>query len=158
MIKRIGSDPELVQQAFDETEKQREAQRTRLEQEQRQLFGERQHGEDEIKRLVAAIDSSNTPLTTIAERLREAEDFVDRIRQRLAEIEEETDRIKSEAVDKEHLVDALTRFGSLWETLVERERTQLIHRLLESVVYDQTNGEISVVFRPRAPEASPARP
>jgi chromosome segregation ATPase len=76
MVKRIGKDPELVQQAFTETVEQRKRQRARLQQEQRGLLEERRQLEDKIERLVAAIDSCNTPLATIGEQLRKAEELV----------------------------------------------------------------------------------
>jgi site-specific DNA recombinase len=154
MVKRIGKDPELVQQAFTETVEQRKRQQARLEQEQRGLLEERRQLENKIERLVAAIDSCNTPLATIGEQLRKAEELVSQIERRLAEIDEGLDQLESEAVDREHLVAVLERFGLLWEVLAENEKTRLINQLLESVVYDPASNRISLVFQPRAPSVS----
>ena len=44
-------------------------------------------------------------------------------------------------------MDALSRFGLLWDTLTAREQTSLLRQILEAVYYDHVAEEISLVFR-----------
>ena len=143
---RIGQDPNLMEQAFRESVKKREAQRANLAKEKRQLLLEQQQAEERIKKLVATIDSSSAPLTTIAEQLLREEELVSQQQRRLAEIAVELGRLESEKVDKEQMIDTLSRLGSLWPTLADGERIDLLHRLLEAIIYDPVNGEISLKF------------
>ena len=155
LIMRIGQDPKLTEQAFRESVKQREAQKTSLVKEKRQLLLDQQQAEERIKKLVAAIDSSATPLASIAEQLLREEELVSQQQRRSAEIDGQLSRLELEKVDKEQLVDTLSRLGSLWSTLAERERTDLLHRLLEAIIYDPVNGEISLKFRAGKPKQVP---
>ena len=141
-----------MEQAFRESVKKREAQRANLAKEKRQLLLEQQQAEERIKKLVAAIDSSATPLASIAEQLLREEELVSQLHRRLVEIGVELSRLESEQVDKEKMIDALSRLGSLWPTLAESERIDLLQRLLEAVIYDPVNGEISLKFRAGKPK------
>ncbi len=154
MIKQIGKDPQLVQQAFAETVEHRDRQQARLEQERQELVGKRRQSENKIEKLVATIDFCDTPLTKIGDQLRRAEGSVCQAEGRLAELDEELGQLESETVDKEHLVAVLERFGSLWDVLSEGEKARLVHDLLESVVYDPASSRISLVFRRRVPNVS----
>ncbi|MFH1892348.1 MAG: recombinase family protein [Candidatus Zixiibacteriota bacterium] len=146
MIKRIGSDPELMELAFAETMMQRESQQAGLEHERRKRCSEQQQAKARIERLVAMIDSSATSLSTVREHLKRAEHIVSQTEQRLAEIDGKLEGLESETVDRESLFDALTRFGSLWEVLAPRERVRLVRQLIETVVLDPVTGNISLRF------------
>ncbi|MBU2626027.1 MAG: recombinase family protein, partial [candidate division Zixibacteria bacterium] len=111
MIKRIGSDPELMEQAFAETIALRESQRAGLEHERREQCAEQQQAKTRIERLVAMIDSSDTSLSTVREHLNKAEQIFGQTEQGLAEIDEKLKQFESETVDRDRLFDALTRFG-----------------------------------------------
>jgi site-specific DNA recombinase len=147
MIRRIGEDPDLREKAFADTVKRRQSQTTKLESERRQLTEEKRQLEKKIERLVAAIASSDTPLTTVGERLRESEELLSRLDHKINETDSERDRLESETVDKDHLIDALARFGSLWEVLVEREKARIMRQLLESITYDPESQQVALVFR-----------
>ena len=100
--------------------------------------------------MVTAITSSDTPLTKVGERLRESEHLLSRQDRKINEIDNERERLASEAVDKDHLIDALARFGSLWEVLVEHEKAKIMRQLLESISYDPECREVALVFRAKA--------
>ena len=55
-------------------------------------------------------------------RLKESEKLLSHLDRTIVEIDKRRERLASETVDKDHLIDALTRFGSLWEVLVECHR------------------------------------
>ena len=147
MIRRIGEDPDLREHAFADAVKRRENHTTELEQERRRLLTDKLDLEEKIERLVVAIASSDTPLTKVGERLRESEILLSRLDSSVVEIDKRRERHASETVDKNHLIDALARFGSLWEVLVEREKIKMIHELLESISYDPEDNEVALVFR-----------
>ncbi|HUU44902.1 MAG TPA: recombinase family protein, partial [Acidobacteriota bacterium] len=146
-IKRIGQDPELAAQVFDEAIRQQKAQRPRLEKEQRRLLRERQHRGDEIKRLVAVLGSSTEPLASVTKQLAETEAVVACLDQRLAETRNELAQLDLQAIDKDHLTETLAQFEPLWEILTEIERTRLVHLLVELATFDPASGEITLRFQ-----------
>ncbi|HUU45844.1 MAG TPA: recombinase zinc beta ribbon domain-containing protein, partial [Acidobacteriota bacterium] len=153
-IKRIGQDPELAAQVFDEAIRQQKAQRPRLEKEQRRLLRERQHRGEEIKRLVAALGSSEEPLVSVTKQLAETEALVGRLDQRLSDIRSEMTQLDSHVIDKAHLTETLAQFEPLWEVLSERERTRVVRLLIESATFDLESGDVRLTFRPDAPRCA----
>jgi len=83
--------------------------------------------------------------------LAETEAVIGRIDQRLAEIRNELSRLDSEAIDKAHLTETLAQFEPLWDVLQDRERTRLVHLLVESATLDPRSGEVTLAFRSDAP-------
>jgi site-specific DNA recombinase len=144
-IKIIGQDPELVDKVFAEAEKQRKAAKPRLEKEKRRLLRERQLKGGETSRLVAAIASAESPLSSVTDQLREIEELVARIDQRLEEIQVELNQLESETINRDHLTETLAQFGPLWEVLNETERTRLVNLVVESAVYDSVSGVVQIV-------------
>jgi hypothetical protein len=76
-IHRLARDPDLARQAFDEASKQQQALIPRLAGERRRLQRERQAKGEEIRRPVGAIEASDMPLPSVAERFAEAEGIVE---------------------------------------------------------------------------------
>jgi len=124
-----------------------EARRPRLEKEQRRLLRERQHKGDEIKRLVAALGSSEEPLASVTKQLAETEALVACLDQRLAEIRNELSRLVTQAIDKDHLTETLSQFEPLWDVLSERERVRIVRLLVANVCYGGS-GEIQIILYP----------
>jgi len=147
MIKRIGQDQSLSERAFAEAVTRRNTRIAELTGELGQLRRRMKKEQDGIDKLTAVIETSRKPLETILERLNQAEEGLRQTKHRLEEIEAQLERLDSEAVEREHLLDALSRFGLLWDTLAERERTSLIRQILEAVMYDPSEEEVSLVFR-----------
>jgi len=59
-------------------------------------------------------------------------------------------QLDSQAIDKAHLTETLAQFEPLWEVLTERERTRVVHLLVESATYGPESGEVRLEFRPSA--------
>jgi site-specific DNA recombinase len=149
LLTRIGRDPELIAQAVMETRRRHEAAVAACGIRKIQIQQESQSRQVRIARLMATVKNTTDPPRSVLEQLRADEDLADQDKRRLEEVEEEQLRMTAEAVDSEHLVDALTRFESLWGTLVEDEQAQLLHGLLKSVLYNPVNGEVTLEFGPR---------
>ena len=81
-IRLLAADPEMIEQVFAEAEKQRKAKIPRLKTEQKRLQRERQHKQEKIKGLVAALGASPEPVASFTLSLQELESAVCRIDQR----------------------------------------------------------------------------
>ncbi len=146
-IRRLANDPEMVEQVFAEAEKQRKAKIPRLKTEQKRLQRERQHKQERIKELVAAVGASPEPVASFTESLRELESAVIRIDQRLTEIITELTSINRKTVDKDDVTTALSTFGPVWDELYPTEKTRIVNLLVERVEYNRSTDEILVTLR-----------
>jgi site-specific DNA recombinase len=147
MIKRIGQDRTLSEQAFAEAVARRNVQIAELTTELQKLRRRMKKEEDRIAKLVAIIETSYKPLDNMLARLNQAEEALRQTKHRVEEIETQLEVLDSEAVERDHLLDALSRLGLLWDTLAERERMVLIRQVLEAVTYDQSKEKLTLVFR-----------
>ncbi|MFC1476201.1 recombinase family protein [Candidatus Zixiibacteriota bacterium] len=145
-IRQLAADPEMVEQVFAEAEKQRQAKIPRLKTEQKRLQRERQHKQEKIKELVAAVGASSKPVASFTENLRELESAVIRIDQRLTEIKTELTSINRKTVDKADVTAALSTFGPVWDELYPAEKTRIVNLLIERVEYDAQAGELRIRF------------
>jgi septal ring factor EnvC (AmiA/AmiB activator) len=134
----------LVDKVFVEAEKQRKAAKPRLEKEKRRLQRERQQEGEEISRLVSAIASAESPMSSVVDQLRETEQLISRFDQRLEEIGTKLNQLKSETINRDHLTETLSQFEPLWEVLNEVERTRLVNLVVESAVYDSVIGDVQI--------------
>jgi site-specific DNA recombinase len=135
-IRQLANDPEMVEQVFAEAEKQRTANIPRLKAEQKRLHRERQHKQERMKELVAAVGASAKPVVSFTERLHELESAVARLDQRLAGIQTELDSINHKTIDRDDLTAALSAFGPVWDELYPAEKTRVVNLLIERVEYD----------------------
>jgi site-specific DNA recombinase len=147
MIKRIGRDQTLSERAFAETVRRRNTRKAELTKELNQLRQRIQKEKDGIDKLVAVIETSHNPSETLLARLNQAEESLRQIKKRVEEIEAQLKGLDSDAVERGHLMDVLSRFGLLWDTLTARKQTSLLRQILEAVYYDHVAEEISLVFR-----------
>jgi len=147
-IRRMANDPDLIDQVFKQAAKQQRARKPRLKAEQKRLQKERQHKNERIKELVAAIGSSEEPLKSLADRLKGFESVVAQIDQRLAEIREELASIEREKINKDDVAVALSSFMPIWDELYPAEKTRVVNLLIERVVYDARCSETHISLRP----------
>ncbi len=146
-IQQLAADPEMVEQVFTEAEKQRQAKIPRLKTEQKRLQRERQHKQERIKELVAAVGASLEPVASFTESLQKLESAVTRIDQRLTEIQTELASINRKTVDKDDVTEALLSFGPMWDELFPAEKTRIVNLLIERVKYDGVTEKVLIIFQ-----------
>jgi site-specific DNA recombinase len=145
-IRQLANDPEMVEQVFTAAEKPRKEKIPRLKTEQKRLQRERQHKQEKIKELVAAVGASPEPVASFADSLQEWESAVFRIDQRLTEIKTELASIKRKTVDKDDVTAALASFGPVWDELYPAERTRIVNLVIGRVEYDARTDNIQILF------------
>jgi site-specific DNA recombinase len=145
-IRQLANDHGMVDHVFAETEKQRKANIPWLKAEQKRLHRERQHKQERIKELVAAIGASPEPMASFTGSLQELESAVTHLDRRLTEIQTELDAINSTAIDRADLTAALSAFGPVWEELYPAEKTRVINLLIERVEYEVLTDKIAILF------------
>ena len=56
--------------------------------------------------------------------------------------------LSGELVDEREVVQALSLFDPIWESLTPREQARIVRLLVERVDYDGRQSTVSVTFRP----------
>jgi site-specific DNA recombinase len=86
-------------------------------------------------------DMTTKPLAELDERASQLE-------QRMAELRDELAAIERETVSLDEVRRAIALFDPIWDMLFPRERSRVLHLLLESAVYDGIKGELELQFYP----------
>jgi site-specific DNA recombinase len=141
-VRRIGSDPTLVQATIRASEEQRAAS---LESQRRELA--RLENEARKWRRVAASLASPTDADGSA-RLREAEERMEDAETRIAEIRRRMETLASERLNEAEAASVLAQFDPVWNALMPREQCRLFHLLLARVDYDGRAGKLTLDFHP----------
>jgi predicted nuclease with TOPRIM domain len=108
------------------------------------LRRERQHKQERIKELVAAVGASPEPVASFTESLQELESAVSQINQRLTELQTELDAVNHTTIDRDDLTAALSAFGPVWEELYLTGKTSIVNLLIERVSYDVRSDKIQI--------------
>ncbi|MBI3683317.1 MAG: recombinase family protein [Acidobacteria bacterium] len=129
-IRRLGSDPRIVERIVAKAEQQRRCSAA-------DLMLERQV----TLRVLAGLE---------ADAAADLEDRIGQMESRLAEIDQELRLLESQTVDGGDLGTALEQFGLVWESLKSWEQVRIIRTLIERVTYDGKTNRVTVSFRSAA--------
>lgn len=75
-------------------------------------------------------------------------DELRRLETRLTEVRERHVVLTRELVDEREVVQALSLFDPVWESLTPREQARIVQLLVERVDYDGKSATVAVTFRP----------
>ena len=147
-IRCIGQDRNLITETLNQARNQIQMSVEKLESELFIVKKEIKRYASEVNELIGRTATNTNERTLTSNRLAEIEDQIHSSRQRAEELIDEIDQRNSEMVDESELTSALEGFYPVWESLSSRERTRVIHLLVERVGYDGENGMLSITFRP----------
>ena len=148
-IRSIAARPEMLARVTEMLLQQRSKRGPALEQELTQLTGEHRRCREEGRRVLQAIGEGNARQSSMAaERLAELDEQAHQLERRLAELRDELAAIERETVSLDEVRRAIALFDPIWDMLFPRERSRVLHLLLESAVYDGIKGELELQFYP----------
>ncbi|MDP8241336.1 MAG: recombinase family protein, partial [Candidatus Hatepunaea meridiana] len=147
-IRCIGRDSGLITETLKQARSRIQASVEKLENELRNVKEEIKRYAKDVHRLVSDTTQrfdDHTPKTTM---LADLEDQIRFGRQRAENLQEEIALKNRELIHEKELTTALGGFDPIWESLSPRERTRVLHLLIEKVGYDGEKGMLSITFRP----------
>ena len=141
-IRSIGRDPSVLAETIRQVRAQTQKAIADHEREQRALERDIARQSKALKKqLAGAPESNGADVACQRDELR-------RLEVRLTEVRERHLALSSELVDEREVVQALSLFDPVWESLTSREQARIVRLLVERVEYDGQNGTVSVTFRP----------
>jgi site-specific DNA recombinase len=149
-IRCLGQDPKFLASALEQVRSQHKQTSDRLHSELRHLKSQMGRYHSEIRQITNAPafgenETSTVRLAHLQDRLREAE-------QRATMAREELNAVNRKKIDEKEYASVLELFDPVWETLSSREKSRVIHLLVERIGYDGNDGTIKLTFRPNGIE------
>jgi len=141
-IRSIGRDPGVLAETIRQVRAQSQKAIADLERERGTLERDiARHGKA-LKQQLGAVPGSNG-----ADVARQ-QDELRRLETRLTEVRERHLVLSRDLVDEREVVQALSLFDPVWDSLTPREQARVVQLLVERVDYDGKNGNVAITFRP----------
>ncbi|KAB2949474.1 MAG: recombinase family protein [Phycisphaerae bacterium] len=141
-IRSIGRDPGVLADTIRQVRTQSQKAIADLERERGTLERDIARQSKALKQHLVAAPGSNG--ADVAHR----QDELRRLETRLTEVRERHVVLTRELVDEREVVQALSLFDPVWESLTPREQARIVQLLVERVDYDGKAGTVAVTFRP----------
>ena len=142
-IRSIGRDSDLITDALNQVRSQFRDGTEKLKSELWIVNEELKRHANEVDRLEKDITQSlGDDHMQASTKLADLEDQIRLVKQRAGIIREQIDKKKSEFADE----SILEGFDPIWESLLPRERTRLIHLIIKRIDYDEGEGTLSITF------------
>ncbi|MDP8228392.1 MAG: recombinase family protein [Candidatus Electryoneaceae bacterium] len=145
-IRSIGRDSDLITETINHALSQIQGSIENLEKELWIVIEELKRYAKEVDRLLNDTTQSLGDHTRTSTKLADLEDQIRLARQRSERLQEKITKKKNELVDETELTSELEGFNSIWESLLPRERTRVIHLLIKRIDYDGGEGTLSIIF------------
>ncbi len=147
-IRRIGSDPALQEETFNQAIAQLKAERRGLRAEAKRLEADRTQVAADVERLVATLTRTEGPAAeAIASELNRAQERLATVERRLREIADRVAALRSQEVDRDAVARALADFDEIWSVLLVPERERVLRLVLDRVSYDGRDGTMAIDWR-----------
>ncbi|MEP0847343.1 MAG: recombinase family protein [Phycisphaerae bacterium] len=140
-IRSIGRDPGVLAETIRQVRVQSQKAIADLERERGTLERDIARQSKALKQHLTAPGSNGLDVARQQDELR-------RLETRLTEVRERHVVLTRELVDEREVVQALSLFDPVWESLTPREQARIVQLLVERVDYDGKTGSVAVTFRP----------
>ena len=147
-IRCIGGDSKLAAKTLEQAQKQLSEKIDKLNNERRAIEHDMRRFYNEQRDLLkeAALDGEGESFATA--KLADTQEKIENSEKRIIAIREELAILESESVNGQELYAAVKSFDPVWESLSGREKSRLLHLLIERVGYDGEKESVSLTFRP----------
>ena len=92
--------------------------------------------------------AKNGSQSALFEKLGEIDTELDQTSRRIEELRRETRALDGQTVNETDLRSALSAFDPVWEQLESGEKARVLEILIQEVMYNAKDGEVSITFRP----------
>ncbi len=145
-IRSIGSDRGLITETLNQARQLVQSDITKLENELTVVQHQLEYLGAEVPKVLSSRNGSRRSVTQTDPS--ELEEKIRIARQRAEELSAEIALRKNDWITESDIETALGTFDPMWEAMNAKERTKLIHLLVERVGYEGSAGKLSITFRP----------
>jgi site-specific DNA recombinase len=145
-IRAVGRDPVLVQETIAAARKQLADQRERLEADVNVTERRLARLREERQALLETISQGGSVAARAAERLDQVAGEIDSETSHVSALRRQVADLSAQEIDEKDFTTVLGQLDPIWDVLVPRERTRIIHLLIKLVDFD--GEKIGITFHP----------
>ncbi|MCA9130847.1 MAG: zinc ribbon domain-containing protein, partial [Planctomycetales bacterium] len=146
-IRHVGHDAALVDEVVEQAKIQSERELGALVAERDELVKELEYWNEAI-RVAAPKIKPGSPDVTSLEQLADWHESLRRAEHRHAIVSAKLKVLQAQALTREDVVNALTSFEPIWESLTVREQSRIVQLIVQQVDYDGATGRVTITFHP----------
>lgn len=147
-IRCIGRDRKLSAKTLEQAQRQYQEKIEKLTGEHRTLESDLRRQRIEQRDLVKEAAREGEGESATVARLADIQERMEGSEKRIVEINLELATLKGETIEERELAAAVASFDPVWEGLSGREKSRLLHLLIQRISYDGEKETISLTFRP----------
>lgn len=146
-IRHVGHDAALVDEVVEQAKIQSERELGALVAERDELVKELEYWNEAI-RVAAPKIKPGSPDATSLEQLADWHESLRRAEHRHAIVTAKLTVLQAQALTREDVVNALTSFEPIWESLTVREQSRIVQLIVQQIDYDGATGRVTITFHP----------
>jgi len=147
-IRAIGQDPILFKETAAAVHLERKERIPELQADVRQIETELNRLKAERKELLQAMAHEEPGTIGSMERLQGLDNRLGELAARLDEVQHDLDAQRSHPGVEEELKTAVKAFTPIWNQLFPREKTRILHLLIETIVFNGPEQTVEIMFQP----------
>jgi site-specific DNA recombinase len=145
-IRGIGRNGEILAATAAKVRQETEKRTAELETERRAYERDLRRLHARLRSIMSEPSAAGSDRSLATDQLADLQDQSRAIEQRMTAIREEAIVLQRKAIDERDLVNALSVFDPVWDSLAPREQSRIIRSLLERISYDGRDGKVTVTF------------
>ncbi len=146
-IRHVGHDAALVDEVVEQAKIQSERELGALVAERDELVKELEHWNEAI-RVAAPKIKPGSPDATSLKQLADWHESLRRAEHRHAIVSAKLTALQAQTLTREDVVNALTSFEPIWESLTVREQSRIVQLIVQQIDYDGATGRVTITFHP----------
>lgn len=146
-IRHVGHDAALVDEVVEQAKIQSERELGTLVAERDGLVKELEYWNEAI-RIAAPTIKPGDPKSTSLEQLADWHESLHRAEHRHMIVASKLQALQAQTLIRDDVVNALTSFEPIWESLTVREQSRIVQLIVKQVDYDGSSGRVTITFHP----------
>lgn len=147
-LRRIGTDPQLQHETFQQAVAQIAAEQRAARVEARRLKRDLGAGKRDLGVLVDTLSrATGSAAAAVQEQLASAQERFSGIETRLAEVLNAIKTLGAQNLNEADIARALASFDPVWDVLLSAEKERVLHLLISAVRYDGATGTLAIEWR-----------
>ena len=147
-IRRIGADPELQHETFQQAVAQLKAEGRGLRAEAKRLKRDLAKAKKDMARLVDALSrSTGATRDAVSQELEKLQQLVEKLNARMVKIQSLQADLKAQTVDEIDLARTLEEFDPVWDVLLTPEKERVLKLLINRIEYHGVTQDLRIAWR-----------
>jgi site-specific DNA recombinase len=146
-IRHIGQDSAFVEEVVEQAMIQSDRELRGLLAERDELVKELKYWNEAIFVAAPKIKPGSSDAISL-EQLADWQESLQRAEHRHTIVNAKITALQAQKLTREEVINALTSFEPIWESLTEREQARIVQLIVKQIDYDGATGRVTIIFHP----------